>query len=319
MFSELVQAEIVNGAVLIATLESDLGAHRKIGPTRLLRPALIAGGIVPRFIGPVATHGTGLAVELAGAAAGAAGGLAAVALTRVYRSPRTGKPVSHATWPYALLWTLVVGARAAFSYGATHWFPAQIAQWCLAHQVTGAAITDGLIFMAVAMILTRTLGLGARAAALPLPADGRHCQRPLHRPHIRPLTRPACGPRQAGLSIHPDREPRSRPRVPGPPPVVHRELHSCDFPWPVHVRPPRRVGVAGEPDERRLADLALEPGGDVGHPHGPRRGLGLPQDRDEVVAALPAVPDPRAEHPHIQAGSQPRGEQAVGQPAAASS
>ncbi len=172
MFSELVQAEIVNGAVLIATLESDLGAHRKIGPMRLLRPALIAGGIVPLFIGPVATHGTGLAVELAGAAAGLLGGLAAVALTRVYRSPRTGKPVSHATWPYALLWTLVVGARAAFSYGATHWFPAQLAQWCLAHQVTGAAITDGLIFMAVAMILTRTLGLGARAAALPLPATG---------------------------------------------------------------------------------------------------------------------------------------------------
>jgi hypothetical protein len=95
------------------------------------------------------------------------GGLAALALTRVYRSPRTGKPVSHATWPYALLWTLVIGARAAFSYGAAHWFPAQLDQWCLAHQVTGDAITDGLIFMAVAMILTRTAGLAVRAAALP--------------------------------------------------------------------------------------------------------------------------------------------------------
>ena len=167
MFTELTQAEIINGAVLLATLHGDLGTHRKIGAFRLLRPALLAGGIVPLFIDPVVTHGAGLAVELAGTAAGVLGGLAALALTSVYRSPRTGKPVSRATWAYAALWTLVIGARAAFSYGAYHWFPAQLAQWCMAHQVTGAAITDGLIFMAVAMVLTRTLGLGLRAAALP--------------------------------------------------------------------------------------------------------------------------------------------------------
>ena len=166
MLSELTQAEIINGAVLAVTLHGDLGRHRKIGPVRLLRPIVVAAGIVPLFIDPLVTHGAGLAVELAGTAAGMLGGLAALALTRVYRSPRTGKPVSHATWPYALLWTLVIGARAAFSYGAAHWFPAQLDQWCLAHQVTGDAITDGLIFMAVAMILTRTAGLAVRAAAL---------------------------------------------------------------------------------------------------------------------------------------------------------
>jgi len=173
MFSELIQAEMINGAVLVATLHSDLGTRRKIGPMRLLRPALVAGGIVPLFIDPVVTHGSGLAVEMAGVAAGVLGGLAALALTKVYRNPATGKPASRATWAYALLWTLVVAARAAFSYGATHWFPTQLAQWCLTHQVTGNAITDGLIFMAVAMLLTRTLGLGVRAAALPRTATPR--------------------------------------------------------------------------------------------------------------------------------------------------
>jgi hypothetical protein len=128
---------------------------------------VVAGAIVPLFIDPVVTHGNGLAVELAGTAAGIVGGLAALALISVHRSPRSGKPVSRATWPYALLWTLVIGARAAFSYGATHWFPVQLAQWGMAHHVTGAAITNGLIFMAVAMLLTRTFGLGARAATLP--------------------------------------------------------------------------------------------------------------------------------------------------------
>lgn len=60
-----------------------------------------------------------------------------------------------------------MAARAAFSVGAVHWFPAQIAQWAAAHQVTGAAITDGLIFMAIAMMLVRTAGLAARATRLP--------------------------------------------------------------------------------------------------------------------------------------------------------
>ena len=167
MFTELAQAEIINGAVLVATLHSDLGGHRKIGPMRLLRPLSIAAGIVPLFIDPIVTHGTGLTVELAGAAAGILGGLLALSLIKVYRHPTTGTPVTRATWPYAAIWTLVIGARAAFSYGCTHWFPAQLATWCQTHQVTGNAITDGLIFMAVAMLLTRTLGLATRTATLP--------------------------------------------------------------------------------------------------------------------------------------------------------
>ena len=178
MFTELAQAEIINGAVLAATLHGDLGGHRKIGPMRLLRPLTIAAGIVPLFIDPIVTHGTGLAVELAGTAAGILGGLIAVSLMRVYRSELTGKPASSAKWGYAALWTLIIGARAAFSYGASHWFPSQLAHWCITHQVTGDAITDGLIFMAVAMMLTRTLGLAARAATLP-------------RTEISPAVRPA--------------------------------------------------------------------------------------------------------------------------------
>ena len=169
--SELTQAMIVNAAVLVAVLHSDLGSSRKIGPVRILRPLVISGAVIPLFIERPVTQGTGLAVELAGVAAGLLGGLAAVALMNVYRSPETGRPVSGAGRPYALLWIVVIGARAAFSYGSSHWFPAQLTSWCIAHQVTAAAITDGLIFMALAMLLTRTIGLGARAARLPVTAQ----------------------------------------------------------------------------------------------------------------------------------------------------
>jgi hypothetical protein len=171
--SPLTEAMIVNAAVLVAVLEADLGPHRKIGLVRILRTPLTIAAIIPLFLDRPVTHGNGLLVELAGLAVGLLCGLVVTTLMRVYRGPKTGKPVSAAGLPYAIVWTLIVAARAAFSVGATHWFPAQLAQWCATHQVTGAAITDGLIFMAITMVLVRTAGLAARATRLPSLPAGR--------------------------------------------------------------------------------------------------------------------------------------------------
>jgi membrane protease YdiL (CAAX protease family) len=170
MFSELTEAMIVNGIVLATVLATDLGPARKIGRMRLLRPVIAAAVIIPLFIANPVTHGTGLTVEIAGTVAGVLVGLAAAALMSVYRSPQTGQPVSRAGAPYAILWTVVVAARAAFSYGSAHWFTHSVVSWAIANQVSVAAITDGLIFMAVAMVLVRTLGLSVRASRLPAPA-----------------------------------------------------------------------------------------------------------------------------------------------------
>jgi hypothetical protein len=61
---------------------------------------------------------------------------------------------------------VVVAARAAFSYGSVHWFGHQLDHWMAQHAVTGAALTDALIFMAIAMVVTRTAGLALRARNL---------------------------------------------------------------------------------------------------------------------------------------------------------
>jgi hypothetical protein len=178
MTSQLTEAMIVNGVVLATVLASDLGPSRKIGRMRLLRPVIAAAVIIPFFVRSPASHGTGLAVEIAGAAAGLLGGLAAAALMRVHRNPATGVPASSAGWAYAGFWTLIVGARTAFSYGAAHWFTNSIVTWAITNQVSEAAITDGLIFMAITMIIVRTAGLRVRAARLPQPAPA--AQRPQH-------------------------------------------------------------------------------------------------------------------------------------------
>jgi hypothetical protein len=174
------QALIVNGAVLFAVLEADLGPHRKITWFRILRPVLIAGAIIPLYLTALATHGSGLYLELAGTVAGVLLGLLTITLMRVYRSPRTGRPVSRAGFGYAALWIVIIGARSAFSYGAAHWFGPQLATWMIAHQVTTGAITDALILMAVAIMATRTASLAVRARTLPSAGAPQHAGTPDH-------------------------------------------------------------------------------------------------------------------------------------------
>ena len=217
MLSELTEAMIVNGVVLATVLATDLGPARKISKIRLLRPVIAAAVIIPFFVDWPATHGMALAVEIAGVAAGLLCGLAASALMGVYRSPTTGKPVSRAGLPYAIFWTAIIGARAAFSYGSVHWFTAPLVSWGIAHQVSVAALADGLIFMAIAMILVRTVTLGVRASRLP--PGPRAAQRRGRRPE-----RPARGLTPAAASLgpgwhrrHPD--PRRLYVIPAPAPV----------------------------------------------------------------------------------------------------
>jgi len=154
---------IVDAIVLAAVLEADLGRHRKIGKFRIVRPLLLAGGIVPLYVKAVTTTGAGLTLEVVLATAGIVLGLVATYLMTVYRSPGTNKAVSRVGAGYVALWTVVIGARAAFSYGSTHWYGPQLAHWMTAHAVTGAGITDALVFMAVTMLLTRTIAMAMRA------------------------------------------------------------------------------------------------------------------------------------------------------------
>jgi hypothetical protein len=161
------QADLLIDAILLAAvLEADLGAHRKVGKFRILRPIGVAAAIIPLYVKAIATTGTGLTLELAVGAARIVLGLIATALMTVYRSPKTGQPVSRAGLAYGALWTLVIGARAAFSYGSIHWFGPQLTRWMTQHAVTSAAITDALILMAVTMLMTRVIGLAVRATSL---------------------------------------------------------------------------------------------------------------------------------------------------------
>jgi hypothetical protein len=162
----LTNALIINGLVLFAVLESDLGPARKLSRLRILRPLLLSAAIVPIFVQALATHGSGLALEIGGGVAGALLGVAASALISVRHQPGTGRLVTRAGGAYAVLWIAVISARSCFSIGAVHWFNHPLATWMSANHVTSAAVTDTLILMAVAMTLARTLSLAVRAGQI---------------------------------------------------------------------------------------------------------------------------------------------------------
>jgi hypothetical protein len=166
----LTQAMIINAVVLFVVLESDLGRQRKITRFRVLRPIISALLIVPFFIKGFVGTGWGLTIELGLTAAGVLLGLLATALMRVYSSPLSGKPVTRAGFGYAAVWAGVIAARAAFSYGSVHWFGPQLGRWMAEHSVSPAAITDGLILMAVGMLVTRVVAMIVRARHLGYPA-----------------------------------------------------------------------------------------------------------------------------------------------------
>jgi len=83
----LTKALIVNGIILFAVLEADLGPARKLSRFRLLRPLLTTASIVPLFLEAIATHCTGLALEIGGGVAGVLLGLTTAGMMTVRPSP----------------------------------------------------------------------------------------------------------------------------------------------------------------------------------------------------------------------------------------
>jgi hypothetical protein len=171
---------LFNLIVLAVILEADLG-RRKIGWFRVLRPLIASAAALALFTTSVPTSGHNLALQAAGVGTGVVLGLAAHLFVTVGFDPAKstkggtgGRAVSWAGFGYATFWVVVFGARLAFIYGTVHWFPRPLGQFLAAHQLSGAALTDALLFMAIAMALARSalLAVRGRTAARHAVAEG---------------------------------------------------------------------------------------------------------------------------------------------------
>jgi hypothetical protein len=164
---------VINLVVLGAVYEADLG-HRKITLFRLIRPLLLAAGIVALYFKKVGTTGNGLVFELVLLVLGIGLGLAAASLFHVYRDK--GSPWSQAGVAYAALWALVIGARLVFVEATYH--SHALDKWMATQRLTSDTITDALLAMAVAMVLARTASLRYRARRMD-PANAGRSAKPI--------------------------------------------------------------------------------------------------------------------------------------------
>jgi hypothetical protein len=148
---------IVNLAVLAAVLWADLGT-KEVTRRRVIRPVIVTAIAVAIFVKNPQTSGNGLALELAGLGGGLILGAVGARLLMVIRTdPRTGKPVSIAGAGYAAFWIVVIGARLLFTYGANHWYSHSLGQWLASNRITVDALTDGLILLAIGLVLARAV------------------------------------------------------------------------------------------------------------------------------------------------------------------
>jgi hypothetical protein len=146
---------IVNLAILGVVLLVDLG-HRKVTWGRLYRPFLVALLVVPLFVKSPQLSGRGLLLEVVLLVAGALFGLVAAFGFMTISKGKDGLSYSEAGPAYAGFWVFIIAARLIFSYGAYHWYTSALGHWMLTNHITTNGLTDGLVFLAIAMALTRS-------------------------------------------------------------------------------------------------------------------------------------------------------------------
>ncbi len=153
---------IFSVGLAVVIIGSQMG-RRPVTARRFLLPVLIVAVVAHSYLTGLPTAGGDLAFEATCTAAGILLGLLAAGLVRVERDSSTGKVVMQAGLAYAALWILVLGGRLAFMWASSHAWRQAVVQFSMQHAITGAeAWTTALVLMSLAMVLARTILLGAR-------------------------------------------------------------------------------------------------------------------------------------------------------------
>ncbi|MFI1369281.1 hypothetical protein [Streptomyces griseochromogenes] len=95
-------------------------------------------------------------LQVAGIGTGIICRLVAAALLPAHRDA-SGEVYTKGGIGYALVWTVLSASRVLFAYGSQHWFSEGIVRFSIDYKLSGQAVySNAFVFMALAMVLTRT-------------------------------------------------------------------------------------------------------------------------------------------------------------------
>jgi hypothetical protein len=162
--------EIITFAGLATFVIATQMGRRRLSLRRLLLPFLAVGIVGYHYLHAVPAVGGDLDFEISLSLAGVLCGVLAAGLMNVERDQQTGRIMTQAGFTYAALWAIVFGGRLAFAWAASNVWSHQVAQFSIQHQIIGsAAWTAAFVFMALSMVLTRTVVVAVRALMLDRP------------------------------------------------------------------------------------------------------------------------------------------------------
>ncbi|MFJ5553062.1 hypothetical protein [Streptomyces sp. NPDC093225] len=163
--SPFLTALTASGVILVIILSTDLGT-RRITRMRLLRSIIAVAIVVVLFVRSLPLGGNDPWLQLAGVGAGVACGLIAATLLPAHRGS-DGDVYTRGGVAYAIVWTLMSASRVLFAYGSEHWFGQDVILFSIENELSGQDVySNAFVFMALAMVLTRTAVLLAKRRRL---------------------------------------------------------------------------------------------------------------------------------------------------------
>ncbi|WAP56091.1 hypothetical protein [Streptomyces sp. S465] len=166
-------ALIASGTILTIVLATDLG-RRRITTLRMLRSIIAVAVVVAIFVHSFPTVGDNdVSLQLVGVGVGVICGLIAGVLLPAHKDATSGELYTIGGIGYALVWIVLSSARVIFVYGAEHWYPVGLIKFSIDYGISGQdTYSNAFIFMALAMVLTRTAVLLAKMRKLRTQDDG---------------------------------------------------------------------------------------------------------------------------------------------------
>jgi hypothetical protein len=135
---------------------------RRLDRRALVLPLALVAWAAAQYLHGIPTAGNDLALVAALAVAGLGLGTSSALLTSL-EPGRDGIPMARAGLLAATLWVLGIGARMAFSLYAQHGGAGVIGRFSISHHLTPQAWVSGLVLMAFAEVVSRTIVLWTRS------------------------------------------------------------------------------------------------------------------------------------------------------------